>query len=150
MFTGLHLIIGAVLASLLVGGIGYSLHSIDVDRLERKKVDAVAAQKTLDTNQCNADKAKTQGANHDLQINLNAVRTELDRLKRVQPAKCVPIAGTASKTGIAGLHGKHAEQNDQGIRSEWLLDYGAQCESIRISYNVCKKFVDDVWSDRVQ
>lgn len=109
---------------------------------------AMAAQKDQLEKQCADDAAITKGKNDELQTNLDAVSRERDRLKRVQPARC--IIPSSGKADVAGVRQEHATGNGIGISSDWLRDYAATCEQIRLSFQTCTGFVDEVWTSRGQ
>lgn len=137
----------------LTGLASYGLHSLDVDRLDKARTVAVQSQLDSDTKQCNADKAITQGVNHDLQSNLDAVRAELDRLNGLPEPKCIAVAGPTKQTPVAAVHGQHAKPNgpgNNGLSRDWLNGYAAQCESIRQTLLSCTGFVDKVWAEHAQ
>lgn len=119
----------------------FGTHHYDRAVFEVEKAAAISTQQTADVKSCDADKAKTKEANDDLQNNLNAIKRKLADAKRVHPSACVPII--AGRTDMAGVHGEHAGQNGNGISSDWLRDYGATCEEIHQTLNVCEKFVHD-------
>lgn len=122
------------------------IHLVILAGVEKSHTAALAKQKTDLEAMCTADQAITKGKNDALQTDLDIVRRKLADAKRVQPATCVvPLAG---KTNVGEIHGGYAGQN--GISSDWLRDYGAECESIRRTLNSCTGFVDDVWTARGQ
>lgn len=125
------------------------IHLVILAGVEKAHTQALADQKASLEKSCADDAAITKGKNDELQTNLDAVTRERDRLKRVQPARCV-LATPAGKTDMAGVQRQHAGENGVGINSDWLRDYAAECEQIRVSYGTCTGFVDEVWKSRGQ
>lgn len=128
-----------ILAAFITAVLAYMLHTGAVSTLKLKQAADLAAQAAEMQKQCDADKALTKGAQDALQKNLDDVNRKLAALKRVRPAKCVPVIAGASDA--AAFHGEHAGQN--GISTDWLRDYAAECESIRQVEQQCDKFLDD-------
>lgn len=124
------------------------IHLVILAGVEKAHTKALADQKTQLEKTCADDAAITKGKNDELQTNLDAVSRERDRLKRVQPARCV--IPTTGKTDLAGVRQEHAAGNGGGINSDWLRDYAATCEQIRVSFHTCTSFVDEVWMSRGQ
>ncbi len=115
-------------------------------RWQVKLETAVEAQKQADEKQCKDDQAITKGANDDLQTKYDAIARKLAAAKRVQPAKCVlPLTG---KADIGSGGNGYAGQN--GISTDWLRDYAAECETYRSQRTALGKFIDDVWAARGQ
>jgi hypothetical protein len=121
--------------------LSFLLHTVDVDRLEEKQAIALATQKTAMEKSCAEDKAITQGANDALQKNINIISSKLAASKRVHPANCLLAAPIKTDTSSGG--GQHAGQN--GISSDWLRDYAAECETYRQQRIVLEKFIDNTW-----
>lgn len=100
---------------------------------------ALKEQKTSLEEKCKADQAITKGANDALQQKYNSVNSKLAALKRVQPARCVvPVTGRAD---AAAGGGGYAGQN--GISTDWLRDYAAECETYRGQRIALEQFIDD-------
>lgn len=125
---------GALAAFLL----SYALHYVSVTYLEAAHEKALSDQKTALTEQCDKDKATTKEAQDALQRNYDSIAARLTRLKRVQPARCVPISISADGSGSGN---GHAGAN--GISSGFLLDFAAECETYRSTVIVLDKFIKD-------
>ncbi len=125
---------GALAAFIL----SYALHYASVAYLEGKHEKALSDQKTALNAQCDKDKATTKEAQDALQRNYDSIAARLARIKRVQPARCVPVPRTPNDSGSGdGYVGAH------GISSEFLLDFAAECEGYRSTVIVLDKFIAD-------
>lgn len=114
------------LGALLSVFIAFGVHKYDSAVAARRQALAVAAQLEADVKTCNADKAITKEANDALQKDRDTIAKRLAALKLQHPASCVPIPGHAIALDSGG---EHAGQN--GISSDWLRDYAAECEGYR-------------------
>lgn len=137
--------LGAAAGAALV----WLIHLVILAGVNEDHRNAMAKQKANLEKSCADDAAITKGKNDALQSNLNSVIRERDRLKRVQPARCV-LAAASGKTNVAGVPREHAGQNGIGLNTDWLRDYAAECEQIRVSFGTCTGFVDAVWKSRGQ
>lgn len=82
---------------------------------------------------------------NDYQTNINKLNADIKRLRN-RPATCKCVTGTTTVHNGQGSGGKHGSEN--GIRSEWLIDYAIESEELRIERNSCKDFVNQVWESR--
>ena len=88
---------------------------------------------------CEASKIVTKEANDALQRDRDIIAAKLASARRVQP-RCVPVASGQPNALKAGA--EHARPYARGIRTEWLLDYAAQCETYRSERIVLEKFIN--------
>lgn len=112
-------------------------HEVDrgiYDEIFNKKV---AAQIAADKAACASAQAITKEANDELQKNHNAIASKLDALKLQHPSACVSV-GSGPK--LSSGRTKHAGQN--GISTDWLRDYAAECEVYRSEVTTCVNFLD--------
>lgn len=116
--------VGAVAAFAL----SWILHTADVERLERGKAVAVAAQIAADIATCDKDKALTKETNDDLQAKRDAISAKRAAFNSLQLPSCITPISSVSTNVAAGRPG-HAGRN--GLRAEWLWDYAARCETYR-------------------
>ncbi len=92
-------------------GIAWLLHTVSVNYLEKSLIA-----------QCAEEKQATKEANDELQKNLATVRDKL-AANKLRSSLCIkPTEHTASR-------GEYAGQN--GISSDWLREYAAECEIYR-------------------
>lgn len=126
--------------------LSFLLHNADVRRIEASWQDKLDQQKVDLEKKCKADQAITKGANDDLQKKYDSIAGKLAVAKRLQPARCIVPA--SSKTIAPGGGNGHAGQN--GISSDWLRDYAAECETYRTQRVTLEKFIDDTWAARGQ
>lgn len=73
--------------------------------------------------ECEQAKAKNKEANDELQKNLSTVRSNLASFKRLHPGVCIRTDQRAAGRG------EYAGKN--GISTDWLRDYAAECEIYR-------------------
>lgn len=100
------------------------------------------AQQTADNKQCNIDKQISRETNDQLQKDRDSIADRLTTLLMQQPAKCVPVTGK-TQLSTSGKPG-HAGQN--GIRSQWLRQYAAECETYRREVTSCVGFINMTWA----
>lgn len=101
---------------------GWAAHQWDAWALKS----ALSEQETTLVKQCDAQKKITEEANNALQKDRDTIAAKLASSKLLQPAKCVSVASVANHTSSGG---EHAGQN--GVRSDWLYEYAAECETYR-------------------
>lgn len=125
---------GALAAFLL----SYALHYAAASYVEARHEEELTAQKTALTAQCDKEKTTTKEANDALQRDRDFIAARLVRLKRMQLTSCVPVSSSSNNSdsgdGHAGAH---------GLRSEFLLDFAAECEGYRSTVIVLDKFIAD-------
>lgn len=140
VFNWLQIGIGAAGALLL----SYLVGAVYINHIEANhRADLVYQQGVLE-GKCNDDKAITKKADDALRVDRDAIAAKLAGLKRLHPTTCVTPA--TGKTIVSGVSTEHAGQGGAVTGStDDFRDYFAECETIRISYNVCTKFIDDVW-----
>lgn len=126
--------------------LSFLLHTVDVNRIEKMWQGKLDDQKIALEKQCKADQAITKGINDDLQKNYDSIARKLATVKRVQPARC--IIPTTSEAFVAPGGSGHAGQN--GISTDWLRDYAAECETYRSQRIGLEKFIDDTWEAKGQ
>lgn len=93
---------------------------------ERRLKSALASQQEALVKQCNENQRITEEANANLQTKLSAIGKRLAASKRL-PATCVTVNPVMAEHPTSG--GKYAGQN--GLRSDWLREYAAECETYR-------------------
>lgn len=91
----------------------------------------------------------SERTNHAHQNALDRLSADVKRL-RAKPARCIPVARPSGLHPEKGSGGGYAAQDGQGagIASEFLYDFAADCEHIRIERNGCKDFVNSVYDAR--
>lgn len=134
-----------------IGAVGafalsFLLHTIDVSFIEASWRHKLDDQKIALEKQCNDDKAITKGTNDDLQKAYDSIAGKLAASKRMQPARCVIPASGKAEPPAGGA--EHAGQN--GISTDWLRDYAAECETYRSQRIGLEKFIDDTWKAKGQ
>lgn len=132
-FNWIQFAIGAAAAF----GLSFLLHTVDVDRIEATQRSALAAQESQLNAACEARQKITKEANDALQAALNTTATKLAVAKRVHLSHCV-VTTDGKLAGSAANGGQHAGQN--GISSDWLRDYAAECENYREEVIVLDNF----------
>lgn len=123
--------------------LSFLLNTVEVDHIEAKQRQALADQKTQLEQKCKDDQAITKGANDELQKKYNSIAGKLAASKRLQPAHCIIVA-SSGETISAGSGVGHAGQN--GISTDWLYEYAAECETYRTQRISLEKFIDDTWA----
>ncbi len=99
----------------------------------------VTAARAQEQEACAKAAQITEEANASLAKNYDITRRKLADAKRMSKAKCVlpanPSVPPASGRGYAG-------QN--GISTDWLREYGAECRDYQTQRIVLEKFIKDV------
>ncbi len=131
-------------------GLSYLLHTVDVDRIEKKQRDVLAAQAIELTTKCDSDKKITLEASNDLQSKISALNSELISVKRLHPSSCIvpvrPADATRCNDGAAAR--KKPPTADAGVTSDALYDYAGEAEKYRLQLISCQGFVRKVWEAR--
>jgi len=139
-------------STLITGAVGaaacaalWLLWSLDVAQLELDHKNALAAQKQSLTEQCEKDKAITKEVSDELQTQLDDVRSQLARAKRMQPNRCVPVLADPAKRDDATANDAQLHHTD-GVYSDALLDFAYDAEVVGRQLDACQSFVTKVWS----
>lgn len=82
--------IGLLLGGGVTGGIGYKLHQAEITKLNKEHADALAAKETEIKQECQTAMDAATEVSNVYQNTIASLRTQLSKLKRVQP-RCVPI-----------------------------------------------------------
>ncbi len=126
---------GIALLTAVLSLFGFGWHSRgqwDESRLK----DALSAQVITLQAQCAEEQKLTKGANDALQKSVFDITAKLNTAKRVHHSLCVrPISGVAEHP--AGGR-EHAGQN--GISTDWLRDFAAECEQYRSEVIILNDF----------
>lgn len=112
-------------------------------RWELKLDDALKKQLVSDDAKCAQDKQVTEDSQHDLQKRFNDISAKLNAHKLQPMPKCI-IPATKS-VSTAGSGPGHASQN--GISTDWLRSYAAECEQYRQERIALEEFEDKVWNE---
>jgi hypothetical protein len=138
--------------ALLAIGLAISIfiNYIELQRYKAVKAELVtvktALKTALDANiKCKENVLLTERTNNAYQSDITRLAADVKRLRSL-PAKCVPVTRPTSLCDGKGRGTGHVKEN--GIRSEWLIDYAAESESLRIKLNTCKSFINDVWENQ--
>lgn len=96
--------------------------------------------------ECKDNQAITKRVNDDLlKSDVEIVNLLIDS-KRLQPAGC--ILPVTRETLLAPGGAEHATKN--GISTDWLYDYAAECETYRSQRIALEKFIDQTWKAKGQ
>ena len=135
---------GAILAAMA----GFLLHSFIVNGIQAKHALELKSQETALNKQCDDDKALTMEISNGLQQKNRNLATQLDRLKRVQPERCVvpapskPPGGHDAAPGDTELSGQH------GVTAGALYDFAADAEQTGLKLDACQSFILKTWESR--
>lgn len=116
-----------ILAVMATLSLCYGLHAISMGLAESAKARALTEQALLYTQSCETDKARTKEANDALQKSATDIATKLAQYKRLHPSTCI-VPHSGAPEPASGGNG-HAGQD--GISSDWLVEYSAECETYR-------------------
>lgn len=110
-------------------------------RWAEKLHNATIEQLQKDEEKCKNDKQITEDANHALQKNIDNIQRKLAAYRLQPTPKC--IMPTAESHQPAASGGEHAGQN--GVSTDWLRSYAAECEQYRQERIALESFEDKVW-----
>lgn len=81
--------------------------------------------------------------NRDHQNDIDRLNASIKRL-RAKPALCSPVTFPSGIYAGEGSGGGHAGKNGQslGLSSEWLYEYAAECERLRIERNTSIEYAN--------
>ena len=137
---------GSVLAITLMGLYIWGLHGrIDSLKADLKFVKGERNFAIEQYTQCLSDQRLTQEVSnaHEEKIShLNVQLRDAKRLLNNTPA-CVPVASAACQCDVPTPERKPSGQN--GLRSEWLLDFAAEGEQYRLQLISCQDFIKKTW-----
>lgn len=127
-----YIINGLVVLALVIGSFTLGWH----ERVLREPA-LIAAQKTSDNNQCDADKKTTKEANDEIIKNLSDINAKRNAAKRMHATVCVTPAPSTAQLPTGG-DGKYAGQNGAVVgTSDDFRDFGAECEIYRSEMTIC-------------
>lgn len=110
-------------------------------REKAHRTEAAESARDAAIEQCAKDKLVTKETNDALQKSRDDIARRLADLKRMRPAQCVPIASATHPTD-----GGWQYAGSNGVDSDTLRDYAAQCESYRAELLGTWEFMDRVWA----
>lgn len=119
--------------------LAFGLHEVDMYFVDAAHARDLASLKVELQAECDADKKITQEANYALHKQMDDVARKLAAAKRMRPSRC--IVPSSNPAGVIGSGGQHAGQD--GISSDWLRDYAAECEIYRQERVTLDKFIAD-------
>lgn len=128
----IYFIVGAILVILIIGAVGgyyFCKSGIPAQLTDQQKTDK---------KECEAAQQVTKDANDALQKSRDSISSQLDALRLQHPTTCVRITRPAD---VSGAGGKHAAVDGNGLSSDWLRSFAAQCESYRSEMNICADFL---------
>lgn len=125
--------------------LSWLLHTVDVGRIEAGQKKALTDQQTVLEKHCADDKQLTEENSRAYKNNMDILADRLIALKRVQPARCVmPVAGETGGGPSSPFTDEHARPD--GVSTDALLDYGADCERLRLQVISLQSFINDTWA----
>lgn len=132
--------------ALLVGAIGWLLHSGAMDHASLLAAQKLAAQASSINTACTNAQNKTTEISNALAKKLVIVNNKLADAERLHPSRCVP---TFDHIGPAGQHdaatGDAGYAARNGITSDALRAYAAECETIGSQLDSCQDYAATVW-----
>lgn len=127
-------LIAGLLIALVTGAIA---HYIDISFLEANYKHQLEDQRFSLISECEKNKKTTEEANEYLTKQNTSIAARLTTLRLHKPSTCVPVTNS---TNTADSGNRHATTN---ISSDWLLEYGAECETYRTQRIALEKFIND-------
>lgn len=142
LLTNWKTVLGVVVTCILA----YGLHALDVYRIEDQQRAALAAQADALVKQCDAEKKITKEVSDGYQKQLDAVATELARVKRVRPATCVVVSASTPTHGRNETPVPNKLARQDGVTSDALYDFASEAEGYRLQLIACQDFVNKTWT----
>ena len=140
--------------ALLVGLIGFSLHTLAMNHQKASYELKLSEQKVTLTKQCEASKAITEEVSSEYQKKLSERDASLARARRLLNAKCAAPVVVSSPTGHhdPAVQGKPAGQDASSLRADAndLIDIAAEGERYRLQLIGCQTFVEKSRAARLQ
>lgn len=136
--TKIHIIAFGV----LIGLCGLLMWKVDSqsNKIERLTQHLAMANDTIKKHEEN--RRITENATNKYLGHIAILNDDIKRLRK-KPVRCLTVTGPAIVRDGQRQGPKHDSSN--GVRSDWLYDYSAKAERLRIERNACKDFVNDVW-----
>lgn len=143
MIHEIKIFFGVALFAVLLGGHLY-IRILRAD-LAAARMDRDKFRNSLE--QCTTDKALTHEVSNDYQTRIRSLNRQLVELKRLRDKPdCVPVSTPPGGRDAGSGTGKPSGQD--GVRSEWLLDYAAEAEQYRLQLISCQDFINRVYDAR--
>jgi len=126
-------------AAALAFAMAYMLHSIDINRIEAKHKQALAAQVIFDITQCSNSKQPTKEGNENYQ-KLIADRDATIASLSKRPARCLYVNRAANDPKSGSI--QPGEGN--GLPSEVLYRFSGFCEADRAGLDTLQQYNEKV------
>lgn len=136
-----------VAAIIITALLCWALHTVIVNRLDSKYKQALIDQAVKLTTGCNDDKKLTEEASNEYQAQITDLNQQLARAKRVQPNHCVAVTPGSSRRPDVFTKNEQLSHED-GVYSDDLLDFAADCEATGRQLDGLQSFVKNVWQSR--
>lgn len=157
-FLSFSNIASAIGGGVMIGLIGFGLHSCEVNKIEAKQKAAIVAkekeckaEKDALSLQCYSDKLLTQGADNGLQNGLRQRDIDLSSGVFANTPASYSIFGLASPSSGIDAATKPAKPNTRSaINGARYKQFAASCEGDRLTLIDLQKYVCDVWISRKQ
>lgn len=130
------------IAASITAGAAWTLHSLDVYRIEDKQRAELSSITLQLEAKCKAEKKLTEESNGSLHKNYSSIEHKRDDAKRLQSSSCIGLS-IAGKVDAKSAGGGHAAEN--GIETDWLRDYAADCERYRQERIALEDFINKTW-----
>jgi len=116
--------------------LGYGAHSLSINRLEKKQIEALKDQKASLKADCEKSIAASEKVSHEYQNKITSLSSELDDALRVYGKTCLRVSGQAgSRSDGRAEQGKPSEAgngSDKVISGEAYLKLLAEGERYRL------------------
>ena len=90
-------------------------------------------------NQCEKDKITANEVSNDYQEKLTALDIQLLELRGLHHSTCTPVDKPSSRHNAAPECAQYVREN--GVRSEWLIDFAGEGEKYRLQLMACQDFI---------
>jgi hypothetical protein len=142
------MIASAAAGAILTAGVAFLLHSFIVNGIKVEHALDLKNQALALNQQCDDDKALTREVSNGLQQKNRNLSAQLDRLKRVQPDRCI-VPAPSKPPGRHDAAPPDPELSGQnGVTAGALYDFAADAEQTGLKLDACQSFILKTWQSR--
>lgn len=133
---------GAALAGLVM----WALWSVNVATIKADYEAKLVRQAVAMREQFDKDVALSEGVSHEYQTKNAELARSLAKYKRMHGDSCVPVTPAPGRSDDTAAGGEPTGQH--GITVGPALEYGANCEQLRLQVIGLQDFINKTWESR--
>lgn len=113
--------------------------------VESQNITLAENAKTIE--QCESDKALTEGVSNDYQSKIRSLNNQLGKYRgMLSQSTCIPLTGEAIGSNGSPAAGELSGRN--GINSHYLIDFAGRAEETRLKLLGCQDFINKLYESR--